>query len=44
MSNETKQKTPVSKVKANKHQSAVTPRVKLWMEASGESVFCSGLA
>ena len=44
MSIETKQKTPVSRAKAKPHKLAVTPRVKLWLEASGESVFCSGLA
>ena len=44
MSIGTKQKLPASRGKAKPPQLAVTPRVKLWLEASGESVFCSGLA
>jgi molybdate transport system regulatory protein len=32
------------RAKANSRASSVTPRVKLWLEADGESVFCRGLS
>lgn len=34
----------VRKVTKRKLAAAVTPRIKLWLEANGESVFCHGLA
>lgn len=34
----------VRRTKAKSIPTAVTPRVKLWLEANGESVFCRGLA
>ena len=39
-----KQKLPATRSKAKTSQLTVTPRVKLWLEANGESIFCSGLA